>query len=51
MAADLAAWEGDSSHLSPEGRIEACPFAPFSDREVATTSLEHAPKIAPCWQR
>jgi len=31
-------------HLSPEGRIEACPFAPFSDTDVAATSLEHALK-------
>ncbi|HWP68013.1 MAG TPA: radical SAM/SPASM domain-containing protein [Rectinemataceae bacterium] len=31
-------------HLSPEGRIEACPFAPFSDRDVATGSLEQALK-------
>ena len=31
-------------HLSPEGRIEACPFAPFSDRDVAVTSLEQALK-------
>lgn len=31
-------------HLSPEGRIEACPFAPFSDSDVAETSLEHALK-------
>jgi MoaA/NifB/PqqE/SkfB family radical SAM enzyme len=29
-------------HLSPEGRIEACPFAPFSDRDVAANSLENA---------
>lgn len=31
-------------HLSPEGRIEACPFAPFSDRDVAARSLEQALK-------
>lgn len=29
-------------HLSPEGNVEACPFAPFSDRDVAAHSLEHA---------
>jgi MoaA/NifB/PqqE/SkfB family radical SAM enzyme len=29
-------------HLSPEGRLEACPFAPFSDRSVAVDSLEEA---------
>lgn len=26
-------------HLSPEGRIEACPFAPFSDMSVADHTL------------
>jgi len=29
-------------HLSPEGRIEACPFAPFSDRDVVANPLEQA---------
>ena len=29
-------------HLSSEGKIEACPFAPFSDRSVADISLEEA---------
>jgi MoaA/NifB/PqqE/SkfB family radical SAM enzyme len=29
-------------HLSPEGRIEACPFAPYSDRSSAMESLETA---------
>lgn len=29
-------------HLSPEGLIEACPFAPFSDRDVKSGSLENA---------
>jgi MoaA/NifB/PqqE/SkfB family radical SAM enzyme len=27
-------------HLSPEGRIEACPFAPFSDMSAAEHSFE-----------
>jgi len=29
-------------NLSPEGRLEACPFAPFSDRNAAVGSLEEA---------
>jgi MoaA/NifB/PqqE/SkfB family radical SAM enzyme len=29
-------------HLSPEGRMEACPFAPYSDRSSAVESLESA---------
>jgi MoaA/NifB/PqqE/SkfB family radical SAM enzyme len=29
-------------HLSSEGKIEACPFAPFSDTDVARRSLEEA---------
>lgn len=29
-------------HLSSEGRIEACPFAPFSDTDVSKSSLETA---------
>jgi len=29
-------------HLSPERRLEACPFAPFSDRNAAVGSLEEA---------
>jgi MoaA/NifB/PqqE/SkfB family radical SAM enzyme len=29
-------------HLSPEGRLEACPFAPYSDRSSALESLESA---------
>ena len=29
-------------HLSPGGRIEACPFAPFSDRDLSANSLESA---------
>ncbi len=41
-------------HLSPEGRIEACPFAPFSDRSAAVDSLEEAlssPMLAAIRQR
>ncbi|MDP3178098.1 MAG: radical SAM protein [Spirochaetaceae bacterium] len=29
-------------HLSPEGDVEACPFAPFSDSGAAESSLESA---------
>jgi MoaA/NifB/PqqE/SkfB family radical SAM enzyme len=29
-------------HLAPDGRIEACPFAPFSDCSAATGSLAEA---------
>jgi len=29
-------------HLAPDGRIEACPFAPFSDCSAARSSLAEA---------
>jgi MoaA/NifB/PqqE/SkfB family radical SAM enzyme len=29
-------------HVSDDGRVEACPFAPFSDSQVATAGLEEA---------
>jgi MoaA/NifB/PqqE/SkfB family radical SAM enzyme len=37
----LAAGRG-FAHLSPEGRLEACPFAPFSDSNAAEIGLEAA---------
>jgi MoaA/NifB/PqqE/SkfB family radical SAM enzyme len=29
-------------HLNPSGDVEACPFAPYADRNVAETSLKRA---------
>jgi MoaA/NifB/PqqE/SkfB family radical SAM enzyme len=29
-------------HISPEGALEACPFAPFSDTNAAQSGLEEA---------
>jgi MoaA/NifB/PqqE/SkfB family radical SAM enzyme len=37
----LAAGRG-FAHLSPEGELEACPFAPFSDTNAAEAGLEGA---------
>jgi len=29
-------------HVNPQGRVEACPFAPFSDTNLSTKSLKNA---------
>ncbi len=29
-------------HINPEGKVEPCPFAPFSDRDLRNTSLRDA---------
>jgi MoaA/NifB/PqqE/SkfB family radical SAM enzyme len=29
-------------HINPEGKVEPCPFAPFSDRDLRSTSLKDA---------
>jgi MoaA/NifB/PqqE/SkfB family radical SAM enzyme len=29
-------------HINPQGRVEACPFAPFSDTDLSAMSLKEA---------
>lgn len=41
MGGCLAAGRG-FLHISPEGRAEACPFSPYSDRNIAETGLKEA---------
>jgi len=43
MGGCLAAGRG-FMHISPEGKAEACPFSPYSDRNVAQTGLKEALK-------
>lgn len=43
MGGCLAAGRG-FLHISPDGKAEACPFAPYSDRNVAETGLKEALK-------
>lgn len=43
MGGCLAAGRG-FLHISPEGKAEACPFSPYSDRNVAQSGLKEALK-------
>ncbi|KAA6312268.1 hypothetical protein EZS27_036768, partial [termite gut metagenome] len=43
MGGCLAAGRG-FLHISPDGKAEACPFSPYSDRNIAETGLKEALK-------
>lgn len=43
MGGCLAAGRG-FMHISPEGKAEACPFSPYSDRNIAESGLKEALK-------
>jgi MoaA/NifB/PqqE/SkfB family radical SAM enzyme len=43
MGGCLAAGRG-FLHISPDGKAEACPFSPYSDRNIAQTGLKEALK-------